>query len=276
MAAIRNPQELIGAEVFGKDGEKIGKIGNVYVSDQTNQPQWVTVHTGLFGLRESFLPLNGARMDGQSLHVNTTKDVVKDAPQMNANGHLSESEGQELYQYYGMTPAAFGNPSQPQQNSMRQQQSNPAQQRERERSRPSTMTADVPETPGQRRPHDDAMIRSEEQLKVGTEQVESGRVRLRKYVVTEEQQVTVPLRHEEVRVVREPIKPGDRSARSAQIGEDAQEVVLHGERPVVGTEAVPVERVRLDKQTVTEQKSVKGEVRKERIDVDGDAEERNL
>jgi uncharacterized protein (TIGR02271 family) len=112
------------------------------------------------------------------------------------------------------------------------------------------------------------MVRSEEQLRVGTEQTETGRVRLHKYVVTEEQQVTVPVRHEEVRVEREPVRGDER----ASIGEADQEVVLHAERPVVQTEAVPVEKVRLSTETVTEQRTVRGKVRKERVEVDDSTE----
>jgi uncharacterized protein (TIGR02271 family) len=117
------------------------------------------------------------------------------------------------------------------------------------------------------------MIRSEERLNVGTEQVESGRVRLRKYVVTEQQQVTVPVSHEEVRVEREPIDANQRGripAGGGKLGDAEQEVVLHEEKPVVHTETVPVERVRVGTETVTEEQTVGGEVHKERVDVEPD------
>ncbi len=109
------------------------------------------------------------------------------------------------------------------------------------------------------------MTRSEERLKVGTEQVETGRVRLVKHVVTENQQITVPVSHEEVRLEREPITDG---RPGGKLGDAEQEVHLHAEHPVVDKETVPVERVRLTKDTVTEQETVSGEVRKERIDVE--------
>lgn len=112
-----------------------------------------------------------------------------------------------------------------------------------------------------------SMTRSEERLDVGTEQVESGHVRLRKYVVTEEQQVTVPVRHEEVRVETEPITRGD---GKAEIGEAEQDVVLHAEKPVVRKETVPVERARLRTETVTDEQTVSGKVRKEKFEVTDD------
>jgi uncharacterized protein (TIGR02271 family) len=115
---------------------------------------------------------------------------------------------------------------------------------------------------------DRTMTRSEEQLNVGTEQVETGHVRLRKYVVTEEQQVTVPVSHEEVRIEREPITKG--RGGKAEIGEDEQDVVLHAEKPVVNKETVAVERARLKTETVTEDQTVSGQVRKEQFEVTDD------
>jgi uncharacterized protein (TIGR02271 family) len=110
------------------------------------------------------------------------------------------------------------------------------------------------------------LTRSEEQLHVGTEKVQTGRARLRKVVVTEQQTVTIPVSREEVRLVREPIAPGD--TVDATIGEAAAEVVLTEERVVVSKETVPVERVRLGTVTITEQQEVTEAVRKEKIEFD--------
>ncbi|MCP3800554.1 PRC and DUF2382 domain-containing protein [Allokutzneria sp. A3M-2-11 16] len=232
-------QQLFGDEVYDRHGDKIGKVGQVYLDDQTGQPVWVTVRTGLFGMKESFVPLNQAHVDGDAVHVHVSKDQVKDAPRMDVDGgHMSRAEERQLYSYYGIEYAALPG------------------QRQSERG-------------GQRPARDDAteMTRSEERLRVGTEQVETGKVRLRKHVVTEQQQVSVPVRHEEVRLEREPIAEG--AARGTErIGEAEQEVTLHAEKPVVSKETVPVERVRMSKETVTEQQRVAGEVRKEEIDVD--------
>ena len=120
---------------------------------------------------------------------------------------------------------------------------------------------------------DDAMTRSEEELRVGTAERESGRARLRKYVVTEQVQQTVPVRREEVRVEREPITDGnvDQALDGPAISEEEHEVVLHAEEPVVEKRTVPKERVRLDKETVTGEETVSDEVRKEQIEADGDA-----
>ena len=116
------------------------------------------------------------------------------------------------------------------------------------------------------------MTRSEEQLRVGTETRETGRARLRKHVVTEQQNVTVPVSREEVTVEREPITAANRgAARSGPaISEEEHEVTLRAERPVVDKEAVPVERVRLGTETRTEHETVGGEIRKEQIEIDAD------
>ena len=116
------------------------------------------------------------------------------------------------------------------------------------------------------------MTRSEERLNVGTERVETGRVRLRKYTVTEEQQVKVPVTHEEVRLEREPVGDGDTSG--ARIADEEREITLHEERPKVEKETVPVEKVRLGKETVRDEQTVSGRVRKERVEVDDDTKQR--
>jgi uncharacterized protein (TIGR02271 family) len=105
---------------------------------------------------------------------------------------------------------------------------------------------------------------------VGTETREAGRARLRKHVVTEHQQVTVPVSREEVTLEREPITDANRGDAydGPAISEEEHEVTLHAERPVVGTEAVAVERIKLGTETVTETETVGGEIRKEQIELD--------
>jgi len=123
---------------------------------------------------------------------------------------------------------------------------------------------------------DEAMTVSEERLRVGTEKRESGRARLRKYVVTENVTKTVPVSHEEVRVEREPITDANVGAAKSgpDISEEEHEVVLREERPVVEKDVVPTERVRLTKKTSTHDQTVSGEVRKEQVDTDVDSSDR--
>ncbi|MDX6222324.1 MAG: hypothetical protein QOD91_1378, partial [Frankiales bacterium] len=118
---------------------------------------------------------------------------------------------------------------------------------------------------------DDAMTRSEERLRVGTENVQTGVARLRKYIVTENVTQTVPVSHEEVRIEREPITDSNRDAAysGADLSEEEHEITLTGERVVTAKETVPVERVKLATDTVTGEQQVDETVRKERIDTEG-------
>lgn len=99
---------LMGSTVRDSSGDKIGKIGQVYLDDTTGRPEWVTVRTGLFGTRESFVPLAAAHVDGDELVVDVAKDKVTDAPKIDEDGHLSEEQETELYAYYGVSQGDFG------------------------------------------------------------------------------------------------------------------------------------------------------------------------
>jgi uncharacterized protein (TIGR02271 family) len=252
---------VIGSTAVGADG-KLGTVGEVYLDDETGRPEWATVRTGMFGTKESFVPLADADLAGDEVRLPYDKDKVKHAPQIDTDGHLSPTEEAELYRYYGVgdrSGAALTDTT------------------------TTTGTAGYETTGHGTVGHDtsgpttdDAMTRSEEHLAVGTQRVEAGRARLRKYVVTENVTQTVPVAHEEVVLEREPItdtNAGDALDGPTISGEE-HEVVLHAERPVVAKEAVPVERVRLDTETVTEQQTVSDSVRKEQIELDADADVR--
>ncbi|ADX74209.1 conserved domain protein, TIGR02271+C111 [Pseudarthrobacter phenanthrenivorans Sphe3] len=250
-----------GGNVVGSDGSKIGSVGQIYVDDQTGEPTWVTVKTGLFGTHESFAPLSAATQDRNDIVIAHAKDKVKDAPRVAPDGHLEPEEEDELYAYYGLR-GSNGHTGNGFAGTGRDAVDTDAR---------GTVGHDTsgPTT-------DDAMTRSEEQLHVGTRQEETGRARLRKYVVTENVTKTVPVQREEVRLEREPITDANVGAAmdGPAISEEEHEVVLHEERPVIEKEAVPVERVRLDKETVTNEHTVTEEVRKEEIDLDGDGRTR--
>ena len=243
---------VTNGNVIDAKGNKIGGVGQVYLDDQTGEPNWVTVKTGLFGTSESFVPLSGASLAGSDIVVTYDKDTIKDAPRVDADGDITPDEEQSLYTYYGLGGAGYDD------RGVRYDQ---------DADRTATVGRDTsgPTT-------DDAMTLSEERLRVGTQTREAGRARLRKYVVTENVTQTVPVSREEVRLEREPITEAnrDQAMSGPAISEEEHEVVLREERPVVEKEAVPVERVRLDTETVTDQVTVDEEVRKEQIDTDID------
>jgi uncharacterized protein (TIGR02271 family) len=112
----------------------------------------------------------------------------------------------------------------------------------------------------------DTLVRSEEELKVGTERGRRGRAGVRKRVETEQVERTVPVEREELRVEREPIPASERG--QAELGEDEQTIELHEERPVVDKQVVPKERIQVGKEVVTDEEQISEEVRKEKLDVD--------
>lgn len=235
-----------GRTLKDRNGDKIGKIDALYVDQQSDKPEWALVNTGLFGTKSSFVPLAGAAPRGEDVVVKVDAQQVKDAPKMDADEQLSEQQEVELFRHYGIDYTAEGS---------------------------VTATDDVRGTVGHDTSGpttDDAMTRSEEELRVGTAEQERGRARLRKYVVTEQVEQTVPVRREELRIEREPITDEnvDQAVSGPEISEEEHEVVLHEEQPVVEKRTVPKERVRLDKETVVDEQTVSEELRKERIEAD--------
>ncbi|WP_192340002.1 PRC and DUF2382 domain-containing protein [Streptomyces sp. VITNK9] len=272
--------------VYDGDGNKIGDAKHVFFDDMTGRPEWVSVKTGMFGSNESFIPIRDAAVVQDHLEVPYRKEQVKDAPNVDvdAGGHLSESEEHRLYDYYGINWDSVLSEAERTDDGRFAAGPGPAGTASAAGAAGAAGTAGMVGTAGTAggmtgrqegadrtgMRGDDAMTRSEEQMHVGVERRESGRARLRKYVVTEEVQQTVPVSHEEVRVEREPITDANRGDALAgpEISEAEHEVTLHEERPVVETETVPVERVRMVTEEHVEDEVVRGRVRKERIEAE--------
>jgi uncharacterized protein (TIGR02271 family) len=277
MIGTETLDRVIGRDVYDESGSKIGSASEVYLDDQTGQPEWVTVKTGLFGTKESFVPIRDADLTDDGVRVRVSKDKVKSAPQIDTDGHLSPQEEEELYRYYGLGGNVTGTETTGYDTTQTTTTTGVA-------GTGMTGRADTDrdgvydDVEGRTVGHDtsgpttdSAMTRSEEQVNVGTQRVEAGRARLRKFVVTENVTQTVPVSREEVRLEREPITDANigNALDGPAISEEEHEVVLHAERPVVEKEAVPVERVRLDTETVTEHETVSADVRKEQIEMEG-------
>jgi len=253
--AIRDDDvaRLQQAAVIGGDGTTLGTVDGIYYDNATDQPAWAAVQSGA---HLCMVPLAAAALRGAELHVPFDREQLENAPHHDPGRALSPQDEIDLFRHYGI---------------------------EYDDRTESAPTADRDRT-------DDAMTRSEEHLNVGTQRLESGRVRLRKHVVTEYQQVTVPVRREEIRVEREPaggaeVQPGEvddsavpagagtvaESREASRSADDEQEIILYEERPVVRTETVPVERVRLSKETVHDEQVVSAPVRKERVELETEA-----
>jgi uncharacterized protein (TIGR02271 family) len=259
-------REVVGSTAYTNDGEKLGKVGHLFLDDQTSRPEFVSVNTGLFGTSETFIPIADATYDGDRLTVPYSKAKVTDAPNVDVDaGHLDESEERRLYEYYGVGDASYYD----------------------DRTDTATGVAGVAagndlnahgteghDTSGPTT--DDAMTRSEERLDVGTTRQETGRARLRKYVTTEQETVTVPVKKERAVLETEPITDGNvgDATGGPAISEEEHEVVLSEEQVNVSKTAEPVERVRLGTETVTQEETVTEEVRKEHIEAEGDVTDR--
>jgi uncharacterized protein (TIGR02271 family) len=245
---ISDPNALTGAPVHGSDGTKLGKVEAVYLDNDSEQPEWVSVKSGLFGAHVSIVPLSRGSWDGNALTVPFDKDAIQAAPHHDPDVALSSQDEEDLYRHYGITGTQ------------------PSTASERRRDRAGQSGVQGRDTSGPTT--DEAMTRSEERLRVGTEQREAGRARLRKHIVTENVSTTVPVAHEEVTLEREPITEANRgdALSGGDLTEEEHEVTLTEQRAVASKETVPVERVRLGTETVTEQQQVDETVRKEVID----------
>jgi uncharacterized protein (TIGR02271 family) len=272
---------FIGQTLYSSDNEKIGKIGQVFLDDDTDRPEFLTVNTGLFGMNESFVPAADASVTNDGVRVPFTKDQVKDAPNVDVDsGHLDQSEERRLYEHYGMTYSERSSDSGLAEGgtglagTAGTAGTTGTTDTYETRGTSDTFTGEGHDTSGPNT--DDAMTRSEERLDVGTTSQEAGRARLRKYVTTEQETVTVPVKKERAVLETEPItgENRDEALSGPAISEEEHEVVLEEERAVVGKTAEPVERVRLGTETVTDEETVTEEVRKEHIEADGDVDDR--
>jgi len=249
--AQANPTHVdwLDTTVYDSTGDKIGDISDIYFDDTTGQPEWLTVSTGWFGTRKQFVPIAGSIHIDDGLRVSYTTDHIKDAPSIDTDQeHLDASEERRLYDHYGLNydatdhEAAYGG---------------------RERADEGYDYSDTREA------HavvDQASVtRSEEQLEIDKVAREAGRVRLHKYVVTEDVEVTVPVKRQVARIVR------TAATGAAVIGDDTvEEIVLAEEQIVVDKKVVAKETVSIETDIVVDDRVVAETLRKERVEVDGD------
>ena len=229
-----------GSAVYSSEGDQIGSLEEIFVDQETGEPEWVAVGSGMLGTKRVLAPVVGLEQAQDGFRLPYGKQQVKETPDVDTD-EISQDMEAQLYAHYGLeyshAPSGTGLPA------------GSAQ-------RGSVEEGDV--------------VRTEEELKVGKRETEAGRARLRKWVETEPVEADVELRREAARVTREPI---EQPVSGSEIGEQEVDVPLRAEEPVVQKEAVAKERVRLEKDVQTERETVSDEVRKERIDVEGDLDE---
>jgi uncharacterized protein (TIGR02271 family) len=275
----RELSAAIGSPAYGPDGEKIGTVEHFFTDDRTGAPTWVAVSTGLFGTRHSVVPATDATFTDGTVRLPVTKDAVRTAPSV-SDQHLAPEDEALLRQHYRLDAA--GMPQSPDDVTTHDLSQLPldanapsSRQDTPDIDRAATRGETVPVAAVPPPPADGAMTRSEEQLRVTLQRYAAKRVRVVKYVVTEEVMVTVPVRREEIRIEEVPLDADASTAAAGAMDTLAptglpEVIVLHAERPVVSTEVVPVELVRLSTELVTEHVQVRDTVRRERVDVDED------
>ena len=102
MTQVSEVLEWHGRTVVATDGDKLGKVEEIYFDQETDRPEWALVNTGMFAGKSSFMPLEGATSDGEQVTAPYSKDQVKDAPKIDPDGALSQREEAELYRHYGV------------------------------------------------------------------------------------------------------------------------------------------------------------------------------
>ncbi|MDK7181375.1 PRC and DUF2382 domain-containing protein [Corynebacterium riegelii] len=304
MTDFNRIEDLANATAYDVNGDKVGSVQDVYVNDTSGQPDFISVNHGLFGTGTSIVPLRGHSLRDGDLHLAFPKDRIEDAPDLDDNGHLTTNDQDALYRHYALTEVQdvttyeTGAPAEPVDGAAGHGVDAGAAGAagygvEAGAGVPAAGVgaaaagvgagaaglgaADAGYADGVAGTADagvagtdsDELIRSEEQLNVSKDRVESGEVHLRKYVVTETETVEVPVEREEVRIVREPITEADRAAHTGAIGEAEASVTLHEDQVTVTKESVPVEKVSLETETVRDTETVSEEVRKERFETDG-------
>jgi hypothetical protein len=228
---------VFGTDVYDMDGGKIGAAGQVYVDDESGEPAWVTVRTGLFGTRESFVPLGPADFGERGLTVPYTKAFVKDAPNHDADGHLTPEDEQDLYAYYGTGDGDEGHLTDSRSES-RHDDDGPVpapvgESREDDHRRADT-SKDEPTATNAIHDRSGPTAESESrQDRIATEGEgrEASRLRLRKVVVTENVTVTVPVQREELRVEQEPEAGGDHRDDHIDLDDPGTTGADRGHRP---------------------------------------------
>jgi uncharacterized protein (TIGR02271 family) len=220
-------EELLGAQVTGADGKVVGTVEQVFRDDVDGTPAWARVRSGKTG---RFVPLGSSQVTGDGLNVPFDTQKIMGGPNIDAGQHMSAAQADELSRYYGLAI--------------------PTQQAQQPRGKLTD---------------EEWLVRQEERLQVGKEMLETGRVRLHRYVDVEPVEQAVHVYHEEYDIERMPVS-GEERTHSFEEGE--QEIILHEERAVLRKEVVPVERVRLTARRVDEDKTIKDEIRRERIEIE--------
>lgn len=259
MTTSHDPAQIFGYDVNDTSGNKIGKVDNVWVDDSTNELEFVGVKTGWLMGKTHVIPVANAQITAGAVQVPFGEDQIKKAPSFSGDSELTPEQEDEIYGYYGQGRSTNESPS-----GLPADTGTGFGSRNTDTSSTDYAAANAGGTDSAN--DDRSMTLHQEDLDVGKRQVEAGRVRLRKVVHTEHQEVPVELRREEVQIERVPAT-GSAEGESA-FQEQEIEVPVTREEAVVGTKSRATEQVRVNKTTSTETENVGGDVRREDVQTD--------
>jgi uncharacterized protein (TIGR02271 family) len=278
-------EHFAGYTVYDANREKIGKVDDLFV-DEDDNPEYIGVKMGFLGTKSTLIPIELVRVNDRRglVEITTDKDLVKDGPSFDDDEEISPEYEERVRAHYGLGRGRQGvaqrrgygdyyehdedHPSRSSALVGSDDQRQHSGYRKRDRSWEKDLDAAVR---GNGCEEEELRVqRVEEELRAGTREREAGRVNVRKRVRTERDRVRVPIRREEVRVERVPVKR--REATEAEIGEDEFVVPFMEEEVVVEKRPVVKEEIRLRKEVVEDEEIVERDVRKEEVNVDDQTE----
>lgn len=269
MSTKKDIAELFDATAYDSKGDKLGSVKEIFLDDNSGKPTFVEVNHGLFGLSSSLVPLRGATFENGELRLAFAKDLIKDAPDFDSDSSLTTANQDELNQHYGVGAAEYQDIYEaPAPRGGAREEAARTDVAGAANTTDTKAAQDAARTEKKAAADDGSLVRSEEELNVSKENVQTGEARLRKFVVTETETVDVPVSREEVRVVRTPLT-GDEQVDGQALTDDEASVILHEERVNVSKDTVAKEKVALQKEQVTGTQRVSEELKKERIETDG-------
>jgi len=258
-----------GYEVYDSNGEKIGKVDDLFV-DEDDRPECIGVKTGFLGTRSTLVPMEAVRVDQgrRIVEVSQPKSRVKEGPAFDEDEEITPEHEERVREHYGLNNRRgsadrcfYG-----------EYYTNRGRlhngHREVPERRRDTSAGSTDRGRGSNPVDGDELKvqRAEEELRVGTRQREAGAMRVRKRVRTDRERIRVPKRREEVRVERVPVE--GREATEAEIGEEEFFVPVSEEEVVVEKRPVVKEEIRVRKDVVEDEEVVERDVRKEEVDID--------
>ena len=272
--------QYAGYEVYDPNGEKIGKVDDLFV-DENDQPEYIGVKMGFLGTRSTLLPWELATVNEQRrrIEVSQPKSTVKDGPSFDDDREITPEYENEVRSYYRLSATNdneqggygeyYGDEAGKVGPGMREGDTETGEFRGH-----SEDDEGVHQSHGSDLEDEDELRvqRTEEELRAGTREREAGALNVRKRVRTEREQVNVPTRHEEVSVERVPVN--DREASEAEIGDDEVSMPVVEEEVVTEKRPVVKEEIKVRKDVVQDEEVVEEDVRREEVDVEDETTRR--